>query len=385
MTQYARPDSDVAAGSWITTPPPAALYTVINEVAAVDADYIQSGLNPAADLAEVGLSNIGDPETDQAHVVRYRYQKSGTAGVIVDLDVYLVQGTTVIASWAHPDIDLVWLQADQVLTGPEADAITDYDDLHLRFVADSSGAGAGRRAQVSWAAFEAPDVPLAGTVAGQSSLNGTLRVHYGVSGTCAAQGTLSGSLSVQKSLAGIVAGTSSLAADLSMAYALKGSIQGQSALAAVLSATVPLKGVIAAVSELKGFLQAITDVGGRIKAQSSLSGTLSSTVPLAGTIAATSSLSGILSRARPLRGVVVGTSSLSAKLTMLRHLLGQIAGASDLAGLLSVHYKLEGVLPAESLMFGKLTLLGEPAVKQWGGGIVIPVGGGVGGKLGSME
>lgn len=132
MAQFARPDSDVTIGTWTPTP----LYQQIDEVTPSDVDYIESAKNPVNDTCEVDLSDVEDPEVSTGHVIRYRYKKDATGGNIIDLIVRLMQGAVEIASWTHNDIGDTIVQAEQTLTGPQADSITDYTDLRLRFIAN---------------------------------------------------------------------------------------------------------------------------------------------------------------------------------------------------------------------------------------------------------
>ncbi len=77
---------------------------------------------------------MSDPLVSQGHTISYRYKKNAPGGDQIDLTVRLVQGTTVIASWTHTNIDAL-TQVTQILTGAQADSITDYTDLRLRFEA----------------------------------------------------------------------------------------------------------------------------------------------------------------------------------------------------------------------------------------------------------
>jgi hypothetical protein len=133
--QIARPDSDVALGSWTdqdggTTN----IWQTIDEILANDADYIKSSVDPSADTYECGLTNVEDPTIHTDHGVSYRYKKSITSGQI-DLVVKLLQGSTEIASWSHLNIGDGLLTAEQELTEEQAAVITDYTDLRIRFVA----------------------------------------------------------------------------------------------------------------------------------------------------------------------------------------------------------------------------------------------------------
>jgi len=138
-SQYFRPVSDVAAGSWTTAAgATTGLYAQLDEATAADTDYVQSAATPANDTVEVALGNLADPLSSTGHVVRYRYQRDVIAGNPIALTVSLVQGSTVIASWAHTDVDDVWTTSEQTLTGGQADSITSYGDLRLRFVANQA-------------------------------------------------------------------------------------------------------------------------------------------------------------------------------------------------------------------------------------------------------
>jgi len=88
------------------------------------------------------MEDAADPNTDEYHIVEYRY-KSGGSGTI-NLTVRLKQGTTTIASWQHNSIGpswvdayqtLTWVDAYQTLTSQEANSITDYTDLRIEFEA----------------------------------------------------------------------------------------------------------------------------------------------------------------------------------------------------------------------------------------------------------
>jgi hypothetical protein len=87
------------------------------------------------------LTTIEDPVSSTGHVVRYRYRKSAAAGAAIDLIVQLRQGYTgegamgtLIASATHADISDTATSSNFTLSGAEADSITNYADLALRFV-----------------------------------------------------------------------------------------------------------------------------------------------------------------------------------------------------------------------------------------------------------
>lgn len=130
MAQFARPTSDVALGGWSG---PA--FSAIDEATASDADFTTSPTAPSGSTLEVALGAVEDPQSSTGHVVRYRYQKGTSGGAQINLTVALMQGAAQIASWSHTNIANGWVTATQTLTAPQADAITNYGDLRLRFTA----------------------------------------------------------------------------------------------------------------------------------------------------------------------------------------------------------------------------------------------------------
>jgi RHS repeat-associated protein len=143
-------------GSWTGT------YASINEVTPNDASFLASPAGPTtANYYEVSLAGVQPPATTTGLTFRYRYSKSGNnSGQITNLTVELRQGTTVIASQAQTNIPGAsgsgWQQASLTLTATQAASITNYGDLRLRFRPSTTGGGAARSAQVSWAEFQVP-------------------------------------------------------------------------------------------------------------------------------------------------------------------------------------------------------------------------------------
>lgn len=143
MTQTARPETDALVGTWTdqdagTTD----LWSTIDEASANDADYVESEVAPAASPYVTFLSAVTDPASSADHSVHYRYAKDAAGGSQIDLDVELRQGYvdegtpgTLIASNSHVNISDTWTDGSFTLSAGEADSITDYSDLALRFVA----------------------------------------------------------------------------------------------------------------------------------------------------------------------------------------------------------------------------------------------------------
>lgn len=133
--QFARPDSDISIGEWTdqnggTTD----LWSVIDESTPNDSDYVTRVIDSNPNTLEVGFEDLTDPGLHTEHFVRYRYCKDNAAKT-AQLKVYLMDGSTQIASWTHSDVSESWANAQQELTTEQASNITDYTNLRLRFEA----------------------------------------------------------------------------------------------------------------------------------------------------------------------------------------------------------------------------------------------------------
>ncbi len=144
MTQYGRPISDIATGSWAT----ASLYARIDEASPNDADYITSGF--ASSTCKLGITSLSDPASASDHKISYRHVK-GTIGSSITT-MYLYCGATLIASQAEADSGS-FVTHTYTLSAAEANAITDYTALQIWF----TGA-ATNRTIISWCEFQCPDL-----------------------------------------------------------------------------------------------------------------------------------------------------------------------------------------------------------------------------------
>jgi hypothetical protein len=137
MAQKGRPNQTITAGNFTDQDGGTSeLHRAIDEVTANDLDYIQSEKPPTDDTCEFQFSNLTDPFSDADHVLRCRLGKNTTGGTTVNITMKLFQGTTEIASYTYADVDVLSLK-EETLSSLEADAITDYTDLRVRFTADS--------------------------------------------------------------------------------------------------------------------------------------------------------------------------------------------------------------------------------------------------------
>jgi hypothetical protein len=150
MAQYAVPDADIVDGTWLDEGAAAVnLYdglvpgTPGSIGAGDDATYIESVLGPSNAACAFRLSDVEDPVSSAGHIMRWRRGKNAAGGAQIDLTVSLHetyvnegdQGTT-INSFSDTDIPDSFTNTEDTLSGGEADAITDYTDLQVRFSAN---------------------------------------------------------------------------------------------------------------------------------------------------------------------------------------------------------------------------------------------------------
>lgn len=144
MAQFGRPSTDTTNEGYTDQGGGSSnIFQAIDESSPSDADFIRSALVPTSDVYVTKLTTLVDPLQSTGHVVRYRYAKSSAAGAQIDLTVQLRQGYvnegtpgTLIKEWVHTNISDAFTQQNQTLSGGEADSITDYTDLYLRFVSN---------------------------------------------------------------------------------------------------------------------------------------------------------------------------------------------------------------------------------------------------------
>lgn len=134
-TQTIRPSSDISIDGYVAVPAVGtgvALSSRIGESIRDDATYIETPTNPTNAVFETRLGAGLDPLSSADHKVSVVLSTAGGA-TTSSCTVSLVQGTTVIASGLFSDIPDTPTVYDFTLTTGEADSITNYGDLRLRF------------------------------------------------------------------------------------------------------------------------------------------------------------------------------------------------------------------------------------------------------------
>ena len=168
MTQYARPDTDRTDGSWLNSAGNNTnLYSYVDETSVNDSDYIQSiDSSASADTVELGLGNVTDPENAANHTVFYRARVSaGMMGGTPDLTIALFQGGSQIATKTDSGVTTSFSDDNLNLSTSEANAITDYGDLRIKFTRAAGGGAGGETATVSWCFFSCDDAASSSSAA----------------------------------------------------------------------------------------------------------------------------------------------------------------------------------------------------------------------------
>jgi len=137
MPQFARPSADTVRTGWTeddaTTD---ALWAEIDETSPSDTDYIKTPTPPGANEYETLLTTVTDPLSSTGHIMRWRRRKQPASGSSdINLVVRLMMTSTQIVSRADNTLPGTFTDTSYTLSAGEADAITNYADLRLEFVA----------------------------------------------------------------------------------------------------------------------------------------------------------------------------------------------------------------------------------------------------------
>ena len=144
--QYARPDGGEGDQSdgWTNSSGSsnANLYLDIDETTQDNSDYvITAAITPGGgtETRTFQLSSVTDPSTGEEHTCNFAIRApDGTTQI--DCDVALIDdvdasaaGPTTIVTWSYTDIATTWTTKNETLTTTQANNITDYADLGLKF------------------------------------------------------------------------------------------------------------------------------------------------------------------------------------------------------------------------------------------------------------
>ena len=147
MPQFARPIADITnANQWLDDAASSVtIFDAIDETVLSTADFIQSsaGLSSAIYVCRI-TTTIEDPVSSANHVVRFTYRKNSSGQAQINLTAELRQdyvseaslGTLIWTTNFTNIVSSVQSTAAVTLTAAEADSITQYSSLYLRFVSN---------------------------------------------------------------------------------------------------------------------------------------------------------------------------------------------------------------------------------------------------------
>ncbi len=123
--------------------------------------YWQSPTSPTLEEIAAKVQSIDDPGVNTDHKYRGRSRKSASAGQQLDVQMQFYDLTTQTAELNFANIDTTWTTREETMTGAEADAIDNYNNLGIGNRANKVGGGAPRQVWESAFEFECPDVSAA--------------------------------------------------------------------------------------------------------------------------------------------------------------------------------------------------------------------------------
>jgi hypothetical protein len=162
MAQFVRPSADlVTSAEWTATP----YFSKIDDAGDAGADSVVIN-NPSpetTDIIAVDGSSATDPVSSDDHIIRARFRKVSGGGVVrltIELrEGYVDEGDqgTLITTAVLDTSSTSLVTLTSVLTGGEADSITDYSDLQFRVWASRDNGSTGRSTDIEYIEFEVPD------------------------------------------------------------------------------------------------------------------------------------------------------------------------------------------------------------------------------------
>ena len=226
------------------------------------------------------------------------------------------------------------------------------------FTLDWTTADATAR-QFAYLAFAGDAIPLAGVIASQSSVTGSLGAVVPIQGAIASQSAVTGALSASLPISAAIAAASSITGVMGVQVPLAGSVGTQSSVTGSLSGTVPVHGAIAAQSTVSGSIDLQLSLTGLVAGASLLTGTAALEVGLASTISAASGITGTLQADVRLSQVHIDAqSAISGTATSTYALRGSVAASAGVQGALSAQVPISASIGAQSGMAGYLSALG---------------------------
>ncbi|MEK0336742.1 MAG: hypothetical protein QQN41_04825 [Nitrosopumilus sp.] len=348
MAQFSAPISDITLpASWNGT------FADIDESVASDVDFGWSDDN-ADDAYETKFDVFSDPLSDINHTVRCRISRSdggvpnNNSGSAASLLIELIQGTTIIATVRNDANVGLWEDVSYTLTGIEADSITDYTDLRIRFTyTGGGGSPANRRGvAVSWTQKEVPDavtppIEISGQSSGSSTPSGSATKQFSISGRSISGSSSSANIKVTFEISGQSLGLSTPFADITfLPIQISGQSLGSSSAQGNATKQISINGQSLGNTSSSLGLKVVYEITGSSNGNS-VSNADITFLPF------------------EITGQSIGSSISSANATILKEISGQSNGVSVVSCYLKVIYEISGQSLGKSISNANASLLKE--------------------------
>lgn len=351
MAQFLRPSSDITnPANWNGT------FADIDEVTANDSDFGYS--DDRDDLTyETALSSVTDPLSAAGHTVRCRISRSDggvpnqTGGSASSVQILLMQNALQIAE-IRADADVgAWEDVVYTLSTAEANNITSYSSLRVRFVITGGGGSPANRrgVAVSWVEMEVPNAigVLAGssdgvaTVTGEGEVSGIAQIASSINPSATTDGILGGIFQISSAIntssttqgnltiaPALIFGVSNGIATVQGTGNLKGNLLGVSNGLAVTDATISFDSFVFGLGQSNGQTTInatliYNQIFGVINGKSTITGYLNQTGSLSGTINGSTSLDVTFNH--KITSLITPSSTLYATFSEI----GNISGSSN--------------------------------------------------------
>ena len=168
MAQFVRPIADVDAGSWDDSSIGDNDGAHWDELVADDdsktaSDAVSNNVNTSDLDVEGTNTGITDPAVSTGHIIRVVWNSSATDDMTGHAELW--QGVpdvgSLIAEATVELVDTTEVTTTNTLSAGEANAITDYNDLHFALWGRGTGGGPARSLQVDLLELEIPDAASA--------------------------------------------------------------------------------------------------------------------------------------------------------------------------------------------------------------------------------
>ena len=200
--------------------------------------------------------------------------------------------------------------------------------------------------------------PLVGAVSGAGSATGAMAIRIAITGAVAGAGSSTGALNLRIAIVGPVSGLGTATGDLLKQLLLAGAVSGQGSTAGALAQRLAMVGAVSGAGSATGSLAQRLAMIGAVSGAGSATGALISLLGLTGAVSGAGSASGTMAMRIAIVGSVSGQGSTSGVLVLKLALQGNSSGVGTPAGSLAQKIALLGAVSGLATVFGNLEIVG---------------------------